>query len=134
MRKCRTRPSNAVGHPPASAASRPRRPPAIPLKMRTGPMPFRKPKNNRASSPSSTPTVRPPNRIARGGLSDLTGPATAVTAATLLRSARIIRRGSVDRWHLAAHRTKIRRELAAVVNGVEEHPPHEVLDRILPGG
>ena len=44
---------------------------------------------------------------------------------------RIVARRSVDRRHLAAHRPDVGRQLAAVMDRVEEEQPEEVADRLL---
>src|SRR3954454_23312043 len=49
-----------------------------------------------------------------------------------LHPARIVRRRSVDRRHLAAHRTDVRAELAAMVNAVEQEAPENAADGGLP--
>src|SRR2546425_6209487 len=48
------------------------------------------------------------------------------------RAAGVIRRGPVDGGHLATHRAQVRGELSTVMHGIEQPPPHEVLDRVLP--
>src|SRR6267378_4818383 len=45
----------------------------------------------------------------------------------------VVRRGPVDRRHLPPHRAQIGRELPAVVDGIEEHTPKKVLDRVFQG-
>src|SRR5439155_2709557 len=42
-----------------------------------------------------------------------------------------VARRPVDRRHLAAHGTDVRRELPAVMDGVEEESPQEIADRLL---
>src|SRR3989441_8913371 len=49
------------------------------------------------------------------------------------RAAGVIRRGPVDGGHLATHRAQVGGQLPTMMHGIEQPPPHEVLDRVLPG-